>query len=215
MVTKKTKPSAHGSVPESLPADPPAGDAPPPDSPPPSGGAALVEPPEEAVQRLVDEMAQLKDQYLRLAADHDNFRKRIARERTETWARAQADVVANILDALDDLGRVAHLDPQRTTASDLLAGVELVERKILKELESAGLERVGQPGEAFDPHRHEAVSTVPAPTPEQDHVISAVFQPGYRFGGALLRPARVQVQIWQDAPSPRAGGDGRSGGSDA
>src|SRR5204863_353486 len=73
-------------------------------------GAALVEPSEEHIRRLTDELAQLKDQYLRLAADHDNFRRRAGRERTEAWSRAQAEVVSNILDALDDLGRVAHLD---------------------------------------------------------------------------------------------------------
>jgi molecular chaperone GrpE len=164
---------------------------------PPPGGA-MVEPAEEHVRRLQDELDQVKDQYLRLAADMDNFRRRTAKERTETWARAQADVVANVLDALDDLGRVAHLDPSRTNSQDILVGVEMVERKLLKELEGAGLERVGNVGEPFDPNRHEAVSTVAAPTREQDHTVAAVFQPGYRFGGALLRPARVQVQMWQE-----------------
>jgi molecular chaperone GrpE len=164
----------------------------------PHHAGAVVEPAEEHIRRLQDELDQVKDQYLRLAADMDNFRRRTAKERTETWARAQADVVANVLDALDDLGRVAHLDPSRTNSQDILVGVEMVERKFLKELEGAGLERVGNVGEAFDPNRHEAVSTVAAPTREQDHTVSAVFQPGYRFGGALLRPARVQVQIWQE-----------------
>jgi molecular chaperone GrpE len=164
----------------------------------PHAGAAVVELEEEKVRRLTEELAQAKDQFLRLAADLDNFRKRTARERTEMWARAQADVVSNVLDTLDDLGRVARLDPERTTTRDLLTGVELVERKLLKELESAGLERVGTVGEPFDPNKHEAVSTVPAPSADQDHLVSAVFQPGYRFGGALLRPARVQVQIWPD-----------------
>jgi molecular chaperone GrpE len=162
----------------------------------PHTGAALVEPVEEHIRRLTDELAQAKDQYLRLAADMDNFRRRMTKERSETWARAQADVVSNILDALDDLGRVAHLDPAKTSSQDVLVGLELVERKLLKELEGAGLERVGVAGEAFDPNRHEAVSTTPAQDPKQDHVVAAVFQPGYRFGGALLRPAKVQVQIW-------------------
>jgi molecular chaperone GrpE len=162
----------------------------------PSG--AVVEPAEEHIRRLQEELDQVKDKYLRLAAEMENFRRRTAKERTETWARAQADVVANVLDALDDLGRVAHLDPSRTNTEDVLVGVELVERKFLKELEGAGLERVGIVGEAFDPHRHEAVSTVPAATAAQDHTVALVFQPGYRFGGALLRPARVQVQVWQE-----------------
>ena len=172
-----------------------------------AAGAALVEPADEHIRRLTDELAQVKDQYLRLAADHDNFRRRAAKERSDAWARAQAEVVANILDALDDLGRVAHLDPDRTTTRDLAVGVELVERKLLKELEGAGLERVGTPGEPFDPKQHEAVSTVPAASPDQDHLVAAVFQAGYRFAGALLRPARVQVQVWQGGASPEGPGE--------
>ena len=192
-MTKKSKKEAAAAE-ATAPMPSPSEDGPPVGAP--AAGSALVEPLEEHIRRLTDEVAQAKEQYLRLAADHDNFRKRIAKERSETWTRAQADVVSGILDALDDLGRVAHLDPGKTTARDLLTGVEMVERKILKELEGAGLERVGNVGEPFDPHRHEAVATVPAPSADQDHVVAAVFQPGYRFGGALLRPARVQVQVW-------------------
>jgi molecular chaperone GrpE len=111
--------------------------------------------------------------------------------------------VSNILDALDDLGRVADLDAATVTAKDVLSGVELVERKILRELETAGLQRVGQVGERFDPHAHEAIASLPAPSAAEDHMVAAVFQPGYRFGGGLLRPARVQVFIWPDpAGSP-------------
>ena len=168
-------------------------------------GPALVEIPEEAARRAQGEAAEFKDRYLRLAAEFDNFRKRTQRERTETWSRAQAHVVSSILDVLDDLARVAHLDPERTAAVDLLSGVELVERKLMRELESAGLERVGEPGGPFDPHLHEAVTSVPAPSPDRDHVVAQVFQPGYRFGGGLLRPARVSVYLWQ---TPGDGGEG-------
>lgn len=150
-------------------------------------------------------IAQLTDQYQRLAADFDNFRKRMIKERAEAWGRAQAELAARVLEALDDLGRVAHLDPERTSAKDLAAGVDLVERKMLKQFESAGLVRVGQPGEKFDPASHEAVSTLPAASPEQDHTVAMVFQPGYRFSGVLLRPARVQVSVWQDAEAPDGG----------
>lgn len=154
---------------------------------------------------MEEQLAQVKDQYARLAADFDNFRKRMIKERAETWPKAQAELAANVLEALDDLGRVAHLDPERTSARDLAAGVELVERKMLKQFEGAGLVRVGQLGEKFDPASHEAVSTVPAASAEQDHTVAMVFQPGYRFSGVLLRPARVQVAVWQDAESPDGG----------
>ncbi len=174
-----------------------------PETPLPTGGA-LVEPPEQTLQRLSEELGQLKDQRLRLAAEFDNFKKRTQRERAETWSRAQAEVVGAILDGLDDLGRVAHLNPETTTARDVLAGVELVERKLLRVLTAAGLERLGAEGEAFDPNAHDAVSTAPAPTVEQDHLVASVLQPGYRLGGALLRPARVSVYVWQEAPATDA-----------
>ncbi len=161
-------------------------------------GGALVELADETVRRLTEQVEQLNDRYLRLAAEFDNFKKRMQRERSETWNRAQAEVVAAVLDTLDDLGRVAHLDPDATPARDLLAGIELVERKLLRELTSAGLERLGVSGEPFDPNNHEAVASLPAPDAEQDHRVAAVMQPGYRFGGSLLRPARVSVYVWQD-----------------
>ena len=172
---------------------------------PPHG---LVERPEAAVDRLSAERDELSDRYLRVAAEFENFRKRTARERTQTQRLAKAEVVSGILDALDDLGRVAALDPDGSSAADVITGVELVERKLLHELEGAGLERVGKVGEPFDPGLHEAVAALPAERQEQDHQVAAVLQVGYRFGGALLRPARVQVHMWQDEADLAGGAEG-------
>lgn len=157
---------------------------------------ALVEPSDQAVIRLEEELDTLKDRHLRVAAEYENFRKRTARERTELWSRAQAGVVSGLLDALDDLGRVSDLDPQVATAEDVIKGVELVERKLFKELETAGLERVGEVGQPFDPNQHEAIGSLPATSAKEDHTVGSVLQPGYKFGGALIRPARVQVRMW-------------------
>jgi molecular chaperone GrpE len=158
---------------------------------------------EQAVERLQRQLNELQDRHLRTAAEYENFRKRTAKERTEMWKRAQADVVSSILDALDDFQRVLDLDRSTTSAEDVIAGVELVERKLLRELEGAGLERVGQQGEPFDPNLHEAVGSIPAEAEEQDHTVGAILQVGYKFAGALIRPARVQVFMWQ--------GDGSQG----
>ncbi len=138
-----------------------------------------------------------KDKHLRLAAEYDNFRKRSAKERTETWQRAQAELVSRLADALDDLSRFAHIDPAETDAKTLHEGVDLVERKIWKELEGAGVTRIDEAGVPFDPHLHEAVTTQPAPKPELDHTVGQVVQPGYRMRDTLLRPARVIVLTWQ------------------
>ncbi len=162
----------------------------------PADGAGLIEPPAEAIERIQQELAALKDRHLRVAAEYDNFRKRTARERADLRSRAQAEVVTSLLDALDDLGRVSELDPKGTSAGDVIKGVELVERKLLRHLEDAGLEKVGELGEAFDPNVHEAVGSLPAETEQDDHTVGAVFQPGYKLGATLLRPARVQVKMW-------------------
>ena len=166
----------------------------------PSG--ALIEPSEEAVVRLEGELADMKDKYLRMAAEYDNFKKRSVKERTEAWQRAQADLVQRLVDALDDLARFAHVDPAQTDAKTIHDGVDMVERKMWKALDAAGVARVDQVGVPFDPHVHEAVTTRPADHPAKDHTVGAILQPGYRMGDALIRPARVIVLQWQ-------GGEGR------
>jgi len=142
--------------------------------------------------KLENEVAELKDRHLRLAAEFDNYRKRINRERSELSDRAQASFVAKLLDVLDDMDRLVASDPTTSLAS-LRAGLSAVDRKLSKELEDAGVERIDPVGTPFDPSQHEAVSTVPAPDRSKDHQVSATFAPGYRFKGVLVRPAKVQV----------------------
>jgi molecular chaperone GrpE len=140
--------------------------------------------------------AELRDKYLRLAAEFDNYRKRAMRDRAEAGSRAQGELLKHITDSLDDLGRVSAVDPASTDARSVVEGVDLVAKKLLKALTGAGLEIIDPLHQTFDPAFHEAVATEPALSPEDDHVVSQVFQPGYRFGGQLLRPARVVVRQW-------------------
>lgn len=163
-----------------------------------AGVEAPAEPADQALGRLERDLAEQQDKLLRMAADFDNYRKRAAKDKAETWGRAQADLVQRVLDVIDDLGRVAHLDPAQTSAQALHEGMGLVEKKFLKVLEGAGLERLDPSGAVFDPNAHEAVMTAPAPSPELDGKVSMVFQAGYRLGGALLRPARVAVYAWAE-----------------
>ena len=142
--------------------------------------------------KLESEVAELKDRHLRLAAEFDNYRKRITRERAELSDRAQASFVSRLLDVLDDMDRLVASDPG-TPLQALREGLSAVDRKLSKELEDAGVERIDPTGTLFDPSQHEAVSTVAAPDQSQDQQVSATFQPGYRFKGVLVRPARVQV----------------------
>jgi molecular chaperone GrpE len=148
---------------------------------------------EQDMELLQREFSVLSDQHLRLAAEFDNYRKRVARERSDAWARAQGDLAGRLLDTLDDLERVsAHAD--ESTSGALLQGVQLVERKLRQVLEAAGLEPIDADGARFDPNAMEAVAMVAAESPEDDDIVSDVFQRGYAFKGALLRPARVRVK---------------------
>src|SRR6266705_3228894 len=151
----------------------------------PTEGATTAPAPAAADQ---SEVEAWKDRHLRLAAEYDNFRKRTTKERAEVWGRA---------DALDDLSRFAHIEPAEVDSKTLHEGIDLVERKVWKELEAAGVTRIDQVGVPFDPNVHEAVTTQPGTKPEQDHTVGQVVQPGYKMRDTLLRPARVVVLTWQ------------------
>jgi molecular chaperone GrpE len=137
-----------------------------------------------------------RDKYLRLAAEFDNFRKRAARDRESAEHHGQTIVIRGLLDALDDLARFAHLDPSKTDVGTVVEGANLVEQKLLKSLAGHGLELVNPAGQPFDPALHEALSTSPAESADQDHLVAQVYQVGYVFKGVLLRPARVVVKQW-------------------
>ena len=142
------------------------------------------------------EVRDLRDRHLRLAAEFDNYKKRVARERVELSDRAQAVFVGRLLDVVDDLERI--VGGSNTSAEALRSAVEMLDRKLWKELESTGVERVEPTGKPFDPTQHEAVSVIPAPDPARENTVAATFQPGYRFKGSLVRPARVQVFAARD-----------------
>jgi len=145
------------------------------------------------LDRLQAELSQLNDRHLRLAAEFTNYRRRAEEEAASSWTRAQADLIRQLLDALDDLQRVGTWEPDTTTVEALVEGVDLVERKFRQALESAGLEVLDPAGEAFDPNTMEAMMKVPTEDPEQDERVAEVYQKGYRFRDHLVRPARVSV----------------------
>ena len=172
--------------------------APEPDPAPQADGAVEAVPPASPVEAAAQsaEVDELNDKYLRLAAEYDNFRRRTAKERAELTARAQGDLLKMLIDPLDDLARVIAQGPGASDAKTVLDAVEVVDKKMMKGLIAAGLEIINPVGQPFDPTMHEAVSTAPAPSADQDHIVSQVFQPGYLFKGQLLRAARVVVLQW-------------------
>jgi molecular chaperone GrpE len=151
---------------------------------------------DSAGAKVIDarELDALQERYLRLAAEYENFRKRTERERAELWDRAQGHLVGKLLEIVDDLDRITRFTPEGTNAEAVLEGVRLIDRKLVRTLEAAGLEPVPVEGEKFDPQHHEALMMTPTADAAEDDTIGNVFQAGYSFKGTLLRPARVQVK---------------------
>jgi molecular chaperone GrpE len=128
--------------------------------------------------------------YLRLAADFDNYRKRVAREQVELTRRANERILNELLPVLDDLERALEAAAQHEEAK-LEEGVRLVHRSLLGLVERHGLSEIETEG-AFDPHVHEALLAQPGEGAEEGSVLQ-VLQKGYRLGDKVLRPARVIV----------------------
>jgi molecular chaperone GrpE len=142
---------------------------------------------------VAEVIAQAEDRLLRLAAEYDNYRKRTMREKAEAFDRGATALVIRLLDVLDDMERLSTSDPATTSYESFRAAHDVVERKFVKELEGAGLERIDPVGAPFDPTQHEAVAVAAPETDAQDHTVKATFQAGYRYKGVVIRPARVLV----------------------
>lgn len=150
---------------------------------------------EEQVEETVEEPAAepqpaRDDAYLRLAADFDNYRKRVAREQADLSWRANERLLSELLPVIDDLERALEAAAAHEEAT-LEEGVRLVHRSLSGLLERHGLSEIEADG-AFDPHVHEALLTRAAEGAEQGSVVQ-VLQKGYRLGDRVLRPARVIV----------------------
>ena len=178
---------------------------------PSAGHAASDEPAEVEAADLESELAEARrraEEYLdnlrRVAADFDNFRKRVARDAELQAARASQSLVGELLPVLDNLERAldANLHHEEAQVAD---GVKLVLQQLNDILSRRGLEEISaEPGEAFDPHVHEALSNLPSEYPEG--AIAEVWQRGYRLGDFVVRAARVVVSSGPP-PAPQPEGE--------
>jgi molecular chaperone GrpE len=144
---------------------------------------------------LATELAELKDRYLRLAAEYDNFRKRNLKERQDLHNYANESLVKDLLPVVDNLERaVAHgrKEEQRADSENLLQGVELTWRSLVQILARFGVTEIEAEGKPFDPQVHEAVRRI-ASSDHPSGTILEVYQKGYLLKDRLLRPAMVAV----------------------
>ena len=148
----------------------------------------------EEMQKKLDEaqeaLKKQKDQFLRTAAEYDNFRKRTEREKAAIYTDATAAAVLEFLPVADNLERA--LEQQECSVEDLRKGVEMVQAQLKKALEKLGVTEMGAVGEAFNPDVHNAVSHVEDESAEEN-VITQVYQKGYKMGEKVVRHAVVVV----------------------
>jgi molecular chaperone GrpE len=141
-------------------------------------------------------LAAKRDEYLALAqrtqADFENYRKRVARDAAASLDRGVAKLAKELLPAIDNLDRAVQAAEE--TQDPLLDGVRLVRSELSAALARVGVESFSPGGQEFDPSLHEAMASVPQPDngPASGTIVE-VYQPGYRLGETIIRPARVVV----------------------
>ena len=149
------------------------------------------------LRRVQEENNELKDRLARRQADFENYRKRVERERSETYNRVVAEVAGNLLPVLDNLKRALETEASlEATESDefrhFLSGVDLIYKQLSGVFEALGVKQIIAVGEKFNPHIHEAVVTEVSDEVEADTIIQEI-RAGYRLGDKLIRPALVKV----------------------
>jgi molecular chaperone GrpE len=164
-----------------------------------SGGPATAEliATRSELKRVETENAELKDRFARRQADFENYRKRVERERSETYNRVVADIAAKLLPVVDNLKRALEAEASVEAAESdefrhFLSGVDLINKQLNGVLDALGVKPIVAVGEPFNPHMHEAVATEATSDYEPDTVIQEIVA-GYRLGDKLIRPALVKV----------------------
>ena len=149
---------------------------------------------DDAVEKLEQEILQLNDKYLRLYSEFDNYRKRTLKEKIELSKTAASEVVTNMLPIIDDLERAySAIESTEDSHSATKDGIGLILNKFLNILSQAGLEPINAIGEQFNTDFHEAITNIPAPSPELKGKIVDVTEKGYLLGGKVIRFAKVVV----------------------
>ena len=137
--------------------------------------------------------AEQKNDFLRLMAEFDTFRRRTAEEKLELVKSASADTIKGLLPVLDDC-EIALSQMEKTEGNEAaVEGVQLIFNKLMNYLKTKGLERIEAKGEVFDTELHEAVTLFPTPDEDQKGKVIDVAQTGYTLGGKVLRFAKVIV----------------------
>lgn len=146
-----------------------------------------TDPKDIEIQELKSELEELRDKYVRLYADFDNFRKRTAKEKLELVQVAGKDIIVELLPTLDDFERAM----KASGDSEESKGMQLIYNKLLNNLSAKGVKAMETVGQPFDVDKHEAITEIPAPDME-GKVVDEV-EKGYTLNGKIIRFAKVVV----------------------
>ncbi len=142
---------------------------------------------------LQAEYDALKDKYMRLYAEFENFRRRTAKEKIDIIKTAAQDTMTALLPVLDDFDRAKKSAESPESTEPFSEGVALVYQKLHHVLQQLGLEPMDTSDPAFDPDRHNAVAEIPAPSPDMQGKIIDTIEKGYLLGGKIIRHAKVVI----------------------
>jgi molecular chaperone GrpE len=147
---------------------------------------------DDLVEKLKVELQDQKDKYLRLLAEFENYKRRSSRERLELSQTAGKEIIISLLDVLDDCDRAEKQLQQDKNTGDL-SGVLLVFNKLRTILQNRGLKAMESLHEVFDVEKHEAISEIPAPSPDLKGKVVAEVMKGYYLNDKIIRFAKVIV----------------------
>jgi molecular chaperone GrpE len=151
---------------------------------------------EELEQQVVEKDKQIQEylaKYRQASSEFDEMRLRLRREISKDIERTRREILSELLEVVDNLERALDSAKRSPSPEALLQGVEMVRRQFLSKLEGLGVRPIESGDSRFDPALHEAVSTVPASSPDQEGMVVGVIRQGYRIGDDVLRPAAVAV----------------------
>ncbi len=149
--------------------------------------------PEEIINNLRKENNELKEKYLRLFAEFDNFKKRTVKERIELMKTAARDTMTALLPVLDDFDRAKKNAVENDTVKLFNEGIGLVHQKLINVLSQKGLQAMETDGEVFDPELHEAFAEIPAASEDMKGKIVDTIEKGYLLKDRIIRHAKVVV----------------------
>lgn len=144
--------------------------------------------------QLQDQLASEKDQFMRLFAEFENYKKRTSKERIELFKTASQDVMVSMLPILDDFERaLTHIEDDKE-AEELRKGVLLIYNKLITTLEQKGLSKIDvKQGDTFNADNHEAITQIPAPSDDLKGKVIDVIERGYKLGDKVIRFPKVVI----------------------